>query len=97
MKVKTKKTQVLRVNNTNRYPVLIDSKPIEDVEEFTYLGSKVTTTGDCNKEIDTRISKANQAFAMLNTIWRSTALNIRTKIKIFNSNVLSVLLYCSEC
>lgn len=28
---------------------------------------------------------------------KSTALNSRTKIKIFNSNVLSVLLYGSEC
>lgn len=34
---------------------------------------------------------------MLKTIWRSTALNSRTKIKIFNSNVLSVLLYGSGC
>lgn len=97
LKVNTKKTQVLRVNTTNRNPVLIDSKLIEDVEEFTNLGSKVTTTEDCNKEIDIRISKANQAFAMLKTIWRATALNIRTKIKIFNRNVLSVLLYGSEC
>lgn len=98
LKVNTKKTQVLRVNTTNyRNPLLIDSKPIEDVEEFTYLGSKFTTTGDCNIEIDTRISKASQAFAMLKPIWRSKALNMHTKIRIFNSNVLSVLLYGSGC
>lgn len=33
---------------------------------------------------------------MLKPIWRSTAFNIHTKIKIFNSNVLCVLLYGSE-
>ena len=45
----------------------------------------------------TRISKANQAFAMLRPIWRSTGLSIHTKIRIFKSNILSVLLYGSEC
>ena len=34
---------------------------------------------------------------MLKSIWRSTGFNIHTKIRIFNSNVLSVLLYGSEC
>lgn len=87
--VNTKKTQVVRVKTTNSNPVLINSKSIEDVEEFTFLSSKVTTTGDFNKEIDTRISMAKQAFAMLRPIWRSTELNIHTKFMIFNSNLLS--------
>lgn len=95
LKVNTNMTQVLQVITTNSNPVLIDSKTIEDVEGFTYLGSKVTTTGDC-KEIDTMINKANQAFAMLKPIWRFTTLNILTKIRIFNCNILSVLLYESE-
>ena len=34
---------------------------------------------------------------MLKSTWRSTGFNIHTKIRIFNSNVLSVLLYGSEC
>ena len=34
---------------------------------------------------------------MLRPIWRSTGLSIHTKIRIFKSNVLSVLLYGSEC
>lgn len=51
-------TQVLLVNTTNRNPVLFESKLVDNVEEYTYLGSKVTTIGECNIEIDTRISKA---------------------------------------
>ena len=47
--------------------------------------------------LSTWISKANQAFALLKSTWRSTGLNIHTKIGIFNGNVLSVLLYGSEC
>lgn len=45
LKGNTIKTQVLRVNTTNKNnPVLINSKPIEDVEESTSLGSEFTTT-----------------------------------------------------
>ncbi|KAK3517624.1 hypothetical protein QTP70_013436 [Hemibagrus guttatus] len=97
LKVNNKKTQVLRKNVTSNTPIAIDGTPLEDVQEFVYLGSKVTTDGDCNKDINTRVSKANQAFAMLKPIWRTTSLSIHTKIKIFRSNVISVLLYGSEC
>ena len=45
-------------------PVLINSKTLEDALVFTYLVSKVTTTGDCDKDTNTRISRANQSFAI---------------------------------
>jgi hypothetical protein len=70
---------------------------LKDIQEFVYLGSKVTTDGDCDQDVNTRINKDNQAFAMLRPIWRTTSLSIHTKIKIFKSSVLSVLLYGSEC
>lgn len=65
--------------------------PLEDVEELTYRGSKVFTTKDFDKNINTKISKANQAFAML----KLTGLNIKTNIRILDSNVFGVLLYAS--
>ncbi|KAH3727714.1 hypothetical protein DPMN_053657 [Dreissena polymorpha] len=34
---------------------------------------------------------------MLKPIWRTTSLSMHTKLRIFKSNVLSVLLYGSEC
>ena len=76
---------------------MIDGRHLENVEEFTYLGTIVTTSGDCYLEINTRISKANKAFAMLKPVWRVTNLSIRTKTKIIISSVLSVLLYGTEC
>lgn len=84
-------------NAVTNAPVSVDGTALEDVQEFVYLGSKMTTNGDCNAEVNTRISKENQAFAMLKPIWRSTALSIHTKIRIYKSNVISVLLYGSEC
>ena len=97
LKVNEKKTKVLRKNAITNNPVTVSGRPIKDVHEFVYLGSKVTTDGDCDVEVTKRISKVNQAFAMLRPIWRSTGLGIHTKIRIFKSNILSVLLNCSEC
>ena len=35
------------------------------MSDFVYLGSKMTTEGNCDQDINIRISKANQVFAML--------------------------------
>ena len=97
LKVNTKMTQVLRKNTRVNDPVMIDGTHLKHVEEFTYLATKVTTTGDCDRELNTRISKANQAFAMLKHVWRAINLSVHTKIKISRNNVLSVLLHGAKC
>ncbi len=86
----------MRKNATVNTPVNIDGAPLEDVQEFVYLGSKMTADGDCDVEVNVRISKANQAFAMLKSVWRSTNLSLHTKIRIYKGNVLSVLLTGSQ-
>ena len=96
LKINEKKTKILRKNASDN-PVTVSGKPLEDVHDFVYLGSKVTSEGGCDEEVTTRISKANQAFAMLRPVWKTSGFSIHTKIRIFKSNVLSVLLYGSEC
>ena len=54
---KSTKNQVLRLITTNCNPILVNNKPLEDVEEFTYLGSKVTTSGDRDKFTNARIHR----------------------------------------
>ncbi|KAI8484438.1 hypothetical protein Bbelb_378710 [Branchiostoma belcheri] len=43
-----------------------------------------------------RIGKARAAFVMLKNIWASREIHMDTKVRIFNSNVKSVLLYGAE-
>ena len=52
--------------------------------------------GGTEEDIQARIGKAQAAFAVLNKIWRSKEIRMKTKLKIFNSNVKAVLLYGSE-
>ena len=65
-------------------------------KEFSYLGSIVSKKGGTDEDIQARIGKARQPFAMLRPIWRSTALTTKTKLRVYRSNVKAVLLYGSE-
>ncbi|CAG9831332.1 unnamed protein product [Diabrotica balteata] len=62
----------------------------------TYFDSVITESGDTEDDICMRIQKAQQAFIMLNPVWRSGEYTTSTKIRIFQSNVMSVLLYGCE-
>ena len=56
----------------------------------------MSTDGNSESEIKARIRKASGAFAALKNIWKTNKISNRTKIRLFKSNVLSVLLYAAE-
>ncbi len=56
-------------NSDNR--TIVRGSGIEDVTQFTYLGSVISTTGGTDEDIAAREKKAQQAFAILKPIWRS--------------------------
>ena len=90
LKISTKKTKHLRMNSRTEAAIMLNGEEIEDI------GYKMTTSGDTEKEIRTRISKASQAFATLRSTWRSRNVSTKTKIRLFKSNVLSTLMYGAE-
>ena len=65
LKINTKKTRHLRMNNRTNESIMVNGEVVAEVDQFTYLGSKVSTSGDGEEEILVRISKASQAFAWL--------------------------------
>ena len=91
------KTKELRIRTpANARSTTINNDDIELVDSFTYLGSIVSKTGGTDEDIAARMRKANGAFAMLRPIWRSKHISVRLKLRIFHSNVQSVLLYGAE-
>ncbi|PFX27744.1 putative uncharacterized transposon-derived protein F52C9.6 [Stylophora pistillata] len=96
LKINAIKTKLMRIGTKRGDGVSVAGGQIEEVDEFTYLGSIVSKKGGTDEDIQARIRKARQAFAMLRPIWRSTALTIKTKLRVFGSNVKAVLLYGSE-
>ena len=70
---------------------------IEVLQRFTYLGSVIHNNGRSDDEISRRIGLAYGVMDTLNSgIWRCRYLCRRTKIRIFKSLVLPVLLYGCE-
>ena len=96
LKINKDKTEVMRRNAKQNNPISLDGEPLEEVDKFTYLGSIVSNTGGTDEDIQARINKARHAFVTLRPIWKSSTLSKRHKLRIFNSNVKSVLLYGSE-
>ena len=90
------KTKILRINATSQEHVMVGDVNLEDVNTFEYLGSKIDESGGTDTDVKARICKARSAFASLNKIWNSRTLSVRTKLRLFNSNVMSVLLYGAE-
>ena len=96
LKINIGKTEVMRINNRQQDPVQLHQEDIKEVDKFVYLGSIVSKDGGTDEDIKSHINKARHAFTTLRPIWRSTALSLHNKIRIFNTNVKSVLLYGSE-
>ena len=96
LKIHNEKSKLLKVNSTSTHPISIETKALEEVDSFTYLGSIVDKQGGTDADIKIRIRKARIAFQQLKNIWTSKNLSYNTKIRIFNTNVKSVLLYGAE-
>lgn len=96
LRINMSKTEEMRVNCTNMTPITIDSKPVKRTDKFCYLGSIITEKGGTHEDVNYRLSKAKAAFSTLIAIWKDKNLATTTKIRIFKTNVLSVLLYGSE-
>ena len=96
LKINVSKTKTMRVNACLNNNIMLSGQAVEDVNEFTYLGSIVSPTGGTEEDIKARRKKAQQAFATLRPVWSCRSPRTKTKLRIFNSNVKSVLLYGSE-
>ena len=68
----------------------------EKASKFVYRGGTVTQEGGSDEDIKSRLEKARAAFSKLRNIWKSCQLKLKTKLKMFKSNVAAVLLYGCE-
>ncbi|VDP54028.1 unnamed protein product [Schistosoma mattheei] len=90
------KSKIFRYNTAcTNPPVTIDGEALEDVKTLTYLGI-IDEHGGSDADVKARIGKARVAYLQLKDIWNSKQLSTNTKVKIFNTNDKTVLLYGAE-
>ena len=81
------------LNNSERQnSIKIYDTELEDIDEFTYLGSTVTRDGGAKADIQKRLSKARVSFNLIGKVWKLESHRRKMKLRIFQSNVLPVLL-----
>ena len=97
LKINVEKTKVMRVQpSMEQPPVVTDSLQLKYVEDLRYLGAIVTSTGGASTDVTTHIRSAGSAYGMLRNVWRFSSITKKVKVKVFNSNFLSILLYGCE-
>lgn len=93
LKINLDKTNVIQINAKNQAPISIVGKNIKEVEEFTYLGAKVNKEGGGMEDLQNRLSKTRGTYVRLIKIWNSKSISRRTKMKLYKTLVLPVLMY----
>ena len=71
-------------------------KPLAYVGSYKYLGRLVTRDGSLVQEIVARTQAAQGAFAGLRKIWKAKTMNLRERVQLYFSFVISVLLNSVE-
>ena len=64
--------------------------------DFVYLGGKISDSADLSADIARRIGLATGVARSLAAIWKSKVIAVATKIRLYNTSVLPVLLYNAE-
>ena len=96
LRINTKKTKVLKSHTKTRADLTVNGQNLEEVDSFTYRGSEVDNLGGSHKGVKIRIGKARTAFNMMGSIWKVMNISLKIKVRLFNSNVKTILLYKAE-
>jgi len=96
LRINKGKTKIMKLKTVSSHVVTLMNGPVEEVEEITYLGSVVSTTGGTGQDVEARLGKARSTFRSMDKLWISKVIGRATKLRIFNSNVEAILLYASE-
>lgn len=97
MEISKIKTKVMFVSKQHEDIVInLDGIKLEQVTQFSYLGSILTEDNNTMTEVRSRIAKGLSVLSRLQRIWNDIAISLKTKIKLLESIVFPVFLYASE-
>ena len=71
----------------------IDGETVETVSDFIFLGSKISTDGDCSHEIKRRLLLGRKVLTNLDSILKSRDITLPTKVCLVKAMVFPVVMY----
>ena len=94
LKLNIQKTKIMASSPINSWQ--IDGETMETVRDFMFLGSKITTGGDCCHEIKRHLLLGRKAMTNLDSILKSRDITLPTKVCLVKAMVFPVVTYGYE-
>ena len=105
MKVKEKSEKVGLQLNIHKTKIMasspitsweIDGEIVETVADFIFGGSKITSDGDCSREIKRCLLLGRKVMTNLDNILKSRDITLPTKVHLVKATVFPVVIYGCE-
>ena len=93
LKLNIQKTKIMASSPITSWE--IDGETVETVSDFIFLGSIITTDGDCSHEIKRRLLLGRKIMTNLDSILKSRDITLPTKVCLVKALVFPLVMY--EC
>ena len=94
LKLNIQKTKIMASGPITSWE--IDGETVETVSDFIFLGSKITTDGDCSLEIKRSLLIGKKVMTNLDSIFKSRDITLPTKVRLVQAMVFPVVMYGRE-
>ena len=94
LKLNIQKTKIIASSPITSWQ--IDGETVETVSDFIFLGSKITTDGDCSHEIKRHLLLGRKVMTNLDSTFKSRDITLPTKVLLVKAMVFLVVMYGCE-
>ena len=94
LKLNIQKTKIMASGPTTLWE--IDGETVKTVSDFIFLGSKITTDGDCSHESKRCLLLGRKVMTNLDSIFKSRDITLPTKVRLVKAVVFPVVMYGCE-
>ena len=94
LKLSSQKTKIMASGTITSWE--IDGKTVETVADFIFLGSKITSDGDCSNEIIRHLLLVRKVMTNLDSILKSRDITLSIKVCLVKAMVFPVVIYGCE-
>ena len=94
LKLNIQKTKIMASGPITSWQ--IDGETLETMSDFIFLGSKITTDGDCSHEIKRRLLLGRKVMTNLDSVFKSRDITLLTKVCLVKAMVFPVVMYGCE-
>ena len=91
LKLNIQKTKIMESSPITSWQ--IDGETMDTVADFIFLGSKITTDGDCSHEIKRRLFLGRKVMTNLDSVFKSRDITLLTKVCLVKAMVFPIVMY----